>query len=176
MKLAYWTSLYAIIYVTLSGPSHVRTCQRTPSPICSTETLASARMYLNNWYIPRNSKNDHEERNGDALVARVVYAAGPVERQDVAEQVRIAVEEVLAAVRVEKELLLVAAEQRVREPVDGVAPRLEALPRHLLVRHLHATTSDVKPDRTTETDSEILVSRLVETEPVAFRSESRPNF
>ena len=31
MKLAYWTLIY---YVTLSGPSHICTCQGTPGPTC----------------------------------------------------------------------------------------------------------------------------------------------
>jgi len=56
---------------------------------------------------------------GNTLVTRIVDSSSPVERQDVAEQVRISVEEILAAVGVEKELLLVGTEQGVGEPIDG---------------------------------------------------------
>lgn len=51
--------------------------------------------------------------------------SGPVEGENVPEDVRIAVEEVLAAVLVVEELLLVGAEQRLRELLERVAPRLE---------------------------------------------------
>jgi len=41
------------------------------------------------------------------LVTRIVNSSGPVERQDVAKQIRVSVEEILATVGVEEELLLV---------------------------------------------------------------------
>ena len=65
---------------------------------------------------------------GNTLVTRIVDSSSPVERQDVAEEIRISIEEVLAGVGVEKEFLLVGTEQGVWKAIDGAAPRLEALP------------------------------------------------
>ena len=61
------------------------------------------------------------------LVPWIVNSSSPVESEDVAEQIRVSVEEIFAAVDIEEELLLVGAEQRVWKPVDGAAPRLETL-------------------------------------------------
>ena len=109
-------------------------------------------------------RHDAEElelrvEGGDALVARVVDAAGPIKRQDVAEQVGIAVEEILAVVGVEEELLFVGAEQSVREPVDSAAPRLEPLAADVEAQSRVggdlgglATTVDGRDDRPRERD------------------------
>lgn len=60
----------------------------------------------------------------DALVSGVVQLPGAVEVQDVAEHLRVPVEEVLLRVLVVEELLLRGAQQRVGVAVQRVLPRL----------------------------------------------------
>ena len=70
-----------------------------------------------------------ERREAD--VAWHVDASRPVVVEDVAEQVRIAVEEVLSGVGVTEVLALGGPEQRVGEPFDGLQPRLVVAPAHV---------------------------------------------
>jgi len=62
---------------------------------------------------------------GDAVVTREVNASGAVVGQDVAEQFRVTVEEVLGGRWVIEIVSLVRAEQRHRELVEHVTPRLK---------------------------------------------------
>lgn len=62
---------------------------------------------------------------GQALVLRVVQLARPVVVEDVPEDVRVAVEEVLFRLFVVEEFTLVGAQQRVRVFFQRVSPRLE---------------------------------------------------
>lgn len=68
---------------------------------------------------------------GEALVFGVVQLAGAVVVEDVPENVRVAVEEVLLRVLVVEELALVRAEQRVRVLFQRVPPRLEPPAGHI---------------------------------------------
>ena len=62
---------------------------------------------------------------GQAFVLRVVQLARPVVVEDVAENVRIAVEEIFFRLFVVEEFPLVGAQQRVRVFLQRVPPRLE---------------------------------------------------
>jgi len=68
---------------------------------------------------------------GEALVFGVVQLAGAVVVEDVPENVRVAVEEVLLRVLIVEELALVRAEQSVRVLLQRVPPRLEPPPGHI---------------------------------------------
>ena len=70
-----------------------------------------------------------ERREADML--RQVDASRPVVAEHVAEQLRIAVEEILVGVGVVEELFLDGAEQRVRVLLDGLLPRLKAPAAHV---------------------------------------------
>lgn len=70
-----------------------------------------------------------ERREAD--VSRHVDASRPVVVEDVAEQVGVAVEEVLASVGVAEVLPLVAAEKRLGEALDRLKPRLIVTSAHV---------------------------------------------
>ena len=64
---------------------------------------------------------------GDAFVFRVVHRARPVVAENMSEDVRIAVEEILSCVVIEEELLLVGSQQGLRIFLQSVTPRFEDL-------------------------------------------------
>ena len=83
--------------------------------------------------VANDLRHDAEEGQlvvvgGDALVLGVVQAPRAVVVEHMAEEVRVAVEEVLLRVVVVEELLLVGAQQGVRVFVQGGSPRLEPPP------------------------------------------------
>ncbi|GFR04126.1 hypothetical protein TNCT_343511 [Trichonephila clavata] len=67
----------------------------------------------------------------EAFVLRVVQLTRPVIIEDVPEDVRVAVEEVLLEVLIIKELALVRTQQGVRVLLDSVAPSLELATAHI---------------------------------------------
>jgi len=97
-------------------------------------------------------RQDAEERQllvvaRQALVLRIVQLTGPVVVEDVPEDIRIPIEEVLLALLVVEELALVRAQQRVRVLLQGVAPRLEATTAHVDQQFLVVGLAPVLRDR-----------------------------